>query len=382
MNDAMGDSLRLPDDYTPARPEFFNVERICLTRGSLDTKDRERFVERICALYSQAEIVKCLDVPHNAVDLREKDALARHDAGKRTLVFGEHRSAVRFSQEEGNTCPNYWHFSSCGFCPYGCRYCFLAGTRGVWHSPTVKIFVNLPEIISEIDRTANRLKKQTAFYLGKLQDGLALDPLSAYSTVLVPFFARHDFARQVLLTKSANVERLLALEHRGHTVLSWSLSPPEVAARFEENTPSVEKRIDAMARVAQAGYPVRAVLMPIIPVAGWKEIYTQFLENLLARVPLQRLTFGGICSYKGAKSLMNKKLGPKNDICVAMEEAASIPDGRLRYPRDLRIEIYAFLKKFVREIQADLAMALCLEEIAVWDAVGLTENLGKCNCVL
>jgi DNA repair photolyase len=382
MDDSMGEPSRLPEDYTPERPEFSNVERIYLARGSLDTKECERFVERICALYPDAEIFESLDTPHNSIELNETAPLDRHLAGKHALLFGEHKSSVRFSAEEGNSCPNYWHFSAYGFCPYGCRYCFLAGTRGVWHSPTVKIFVNLPEIIAEIAKVADRLEKETAFYHGKLQDGLALDTLTAYSTILVPFFARHKFARHVLLTKSANVERLLPLEHNGRTTLSWSLSPPEVADCFEENTPGVEERIKAMERVARAGYPVRAVIMPIIPMEGWENLYSRFLRNLLARVPLQRITFGGICSYKSARMLMNKKLGPENAICDAMEKASSTPDGRVRYRRELRVEIYEHLMNIVRETRPDLAQALCLEEISVWDAVGLKGNLGRCNCVL
>lgn len=117
------------------------------------------------------------------------------------FVLGEHNSAVRFSEEEDNTCPNYWHFSPYGFCPYGCHYCYLAGTPGVRFSPAVKIFLNLPEILTEVDRIANQLGRPMAFYLGKLQDGLALDPLSGYSRKMIPFFARHPYAHMVVLTK-------------------------------------------------------------------------------------------------------------------------------------------------------------------------------------
>ena len=60
-------------------------------------------------------------------------------------------------------------------------------------SPSVKIFVNLPEIRDEIDRTATRLAKPIAFYLGKLQDALALAPLTGYVRALIPRFARHPF---------------------------------------------------------------------------------------------------------------------------------------------------------------------------------------------
>ena len=230
----------LDTDYTPIRPDHFQVDRIYLTRGSLADPSRRRFVERICALYPHAERVELLDAPHSRVDLAEGDALRRHALGKRTLVFGVIEDAVRFSEEEGNTCPNYWHFSTYGFCPYGCKYCYLAGTRGVWFSPTVKIFVNIEEIIEKIDRVANTLCTPTAFYLGKLQDGLALDPLTAFSTALVPFFARHEFARQIILTKSANVDRLVPLPHNGHTIISWSLNPAAIANAFEENVPAVE----------------------------------------------------------------------------------------------------------------------------------------------
>lgn len=106
-----------------------------------------------------------------------------HYRGKQTLVFGEHRSAVRLSEERGNTCPNYWSFSPYGFCPYECKYCYLAGTKGVSFSPTVKVFLNLPEMLGQIDRIAAQQGRPTGFYLGKLQDGLALDPLTGYSRI-------------------------------------------------------------------------------------------------------------------------------------------------------------------------------------------------------
>ena len=155
---------RLPEGYVPRRVEGFAPERIVLTKGSLDTPEREAFVRRVCGVYPGVRVEERLDVAHNRVDLGEADPMRRLARGKRTLVFGVLRSAVRFSDEEGNTCPNYWHFSVYGYCPYGCSYCYLAGTQGVWFSPTVKIYVNLPEILSEIDRRANRLGRETAFY--------------------------------------------------------------------------------------------------------------------------------------------------------------------------------------------------------------------------
>jgi spore photoproduct lyase len=315
--------------------------------------------------------------------MNETDGLALHRAGKKTLAFGELKTAVRFSQEEGNACPNYWHFSPYGLCPHGCKYCYLAGTQGVKFSPTVKIYVNLPEMLFEIDRIARRLGQPTAFYLGKLQDPLALDPLTAYSTVLVPFFSEHPYARLTLLTKSANVDLLLELEHREHTILSWSVNPPEICETFEENVPGMDGRLEAMRRVASAGYPVRAVMMPIIPVEGWQGMYAAFTRRLLKTVPVQRLTLGGICIYRGARKLMEQKIGSNNLVSNSIEAVSPrTGDGRARYPRALRSEAYSLIVETARHLRPELELAFCLEERELWQNLGLEEQLGRCNCGL
>jgi len=346
----MRDFFSASDDggYTPLPAPGFRPERIVLARGSRTMPTRSVIAERICQTYPEAEVVYQAEVSHNRVDLGEADAAAALRLGKRTLVLGEHRSAVRQSREEENTCPNYWHFSPYGFCPYGCHYCYLAGTPGVRFSPTVKVFLNLPEILAEIDRIATRLAELTAFYLGKLQDGLALDPLTGFSRTLVPFFAAHRYARMVLLTKSASVGNLLDLEHGRHTILSWSLNPAEVIAAFEAGTPPLAERIGAMKRCAEAGYPVRAVIMPIIPVPGWAEIYTGFLQGLLAKVPLDRITLGGICSYRAARGLMEHRIGRSNAISDALDPNGPSPDGRLRYTARLRTDLYLHMIGIIR----------------------------------
>lgn len=380
----MGGIFSTPDDaaYTPLPAPGFKPHRIVLTRGSQATPGRRTMTEQICQAYPEAEVFDQQEVPHNRVDLGEADAAAALRLGKQTLVLGEHRSAVRQSREEGNTCPNYWHFSPYGFCPYGCHYCYLAGTPGVRFSPTIKVFLNLPEILAEVDRIAARLAKPTTFYVGKLQDGLALDPLTGYSRTLVPFFAGHRYARMVLLTKSARVENLLGFDHRGHTILSWSLNPAEVIAACEANTPPLTARLQAMQRCAAAGYPVRAVIMPIIPLPGWEQAYAAFLGTLLAEVPLDRITLGGICSYRAARGLMEHRLGRSNAISDAFDPSGPSPDGRLRYPAHLRTDLYRHIIGIIRSRAPNVDIGLCLEEEAVFRALGLTEAMGRCNCVL
>jgi hypothetical protein len=401
----------LSKDYRPRPAPLFRPVRIVLAKGSNRTQRRRRLAERICAAYPEAEVVEAFGVPHNRVDLGEGDRLRLHARGKQTLVLGEHQSALRFSTEKGNACPNYWHFSPYGFCPYGCHYCYLAGTPGVWFSPTVKIFLNLEEILAKVDRTAKQLGRPTAFYLGKLQDGLALEPLSGYARAMVPFFAGHPYARMVILTKSADVENLLDLDSRGRTILSWTVNAPEVARCFERKTPDVSARIEAMRRCARAGYAVRAVLMPIIPVADWQAVYGRFVAALLESVPLARITLGSICSYPQAQRLLELKLGKQNVVSTLLRGRATTtplspdqppvgarrgtrqrvpggegrrasPDGRLRFNRSTREEVYRHLIDCIRRQRPDLEIGLCLEDEATFASLDLRGSIGRCNCVL
>jgi spore photoproduct lyase len=359
----------------------FNPDRIIVTKGSFQIKGQREMIAAICSVYPKAQIIEKLDLPHNRVELEDVDPLELHYQGKRTLVFGIHKSALRCSDEADNTCPNYWHFSPYGFCPYDCQYCYLAGTPGVKYSPTVKIFLNLPEILNQIDKVASHLAEPTAFYLGKLQDGLALDPLTGYSRIIIPFFAQHELARLILLTKSASVENLLGLDHRGHTILSWSLNPPEVSSAFEKNVPSCEERIVAMQQCLEAGYPLRAVIMPIIPVEKWQNMYADFLKDLLSRVRLERITLGQICSYSGALKLTEQKLGRKNPISSQLEKTKS-KDGRIRFPFKLRIAVYKYLIDTIKQVQPDLHIGLCMEEHPIFKALNMESAIGCCNCVV
>lgn len=369
--------------HQPRRPSHFEPDRIILASGCVDTPERATFVNRIVSLYPDAHIERRLDRTHNKIPPAVSGPLGRHVAGKKTLVLGIHKSAVRQADERGNTCPNYWHFSPYGFCPYDCQYCYLAGTRSVYISPAIKIFVNLPEIWAEIDRTARRLAVPTAFYLGKLQDALALEPLTGFVSTLVPRFAKHPYARLTLLTKAAEADDLVGLEHGGRTILSWSLNPPDIHARFERSVPAPDDRIAAMKNCADAGYPVRVNLMPILPVPGWQNLYGAFLDRLLTSVRISRLTFGGICIYPDARTLMECKIGCDNPISDALETSTfRRDDRRQRFPPATRAEMYRFLADRVRMLSPDTELALCLETPDVMETAGLSSSRGKCNCVL
>ena len=136
-----------------------------------------------------------------------------------------------------------------------------------------------------------------------------------------------------------------------------------------------------MRKCSDAGYPLRAVIMPIIPVGGWQKIYTDFLENLLGSIPLDRITLGQICSYSGALQLTERKLGKDNPISEMLEKGKS-EDGRTRFPMNVRIGVYRNLIDTIRKLQPKLQIGLCMEEAETFKALDMENSIGCCNCVL
>jgi hypothetical protein len=79
---------------------------------------------------------------------------------------------------------------------------------------------------------------------------------------------------------------------------------------------------------------------------------------------------------------MEHHIGRSNAISDAFDPNGPSPDGRLRYPAHLRTALYQHLIDVIRSRAPDLGIGLCLEEERVFQMLGLTEAVGRCNCVL
>jgi DNA repair photolyase len=166
-------------------------------------------------------------------------------------------------------------------------------------------------------------------------------------------------------------------------VLCWSLNPAAVRREFELITPPIEHRIEAMRQCAEAGYPIRVMLMPIIPIPDWQRHYDEMLEQLLTEVPVDRITLGGVCSYGPAIQIMEAKLGKDNLISRSLTVIDNGPDdGRVRYPRAQREVVYRHLLQTIRRHRPDQTCALCMEDVLMAQDLGLYPNTGRCNCTL
>ncbi|WP_309491851.1 SPL family radical SAM protein [Candidatus Hecatella orcuttiae] len=264
----------------------------------------------------------------------------------------------------GILCPNFWLLAWADGCPYQCTYCFLQGTFRGQVEPVV--FINLNDLFRELDSWLKADGAPRLLNAGELTDSLAITTYVAEK--LVERFGKQSRHKLLLLTKSDGVNALLSLPHRGQTILSFSLNPPTVAKRFELGAPPPWHRLDAATAAKKAGYPVRIRVDPMIPVEGWREAYTE-LADRISRLRPERVTLGSLRFFPIVPA------HSRRDKSVFSYGGERSGDGRIRVPRDTRMEMY----RLMVERLEDVPVGLCKETVDVVKALGLPN---KCNCVL
>jgi spore photoproduct lyase len=180
-----------------------------------------------------------------------------------------------------------WRVDLAEGCPAHCSYCYLAGSlKG---PPITRVYANLDEILDTLpaylgqgtitSRRRNRAHEGTTFEASCYTDPLAIEPLTGSLSAAIAWFGRWNAAAQLrFTTKFADVEPLLGLDHGGRTRMRASVNP-RMFARFEGGTALVSARLRALARMAQAGYPVGLTIAPIIAADGWQEAYGTLIDD-------------------------------------------------------------------------------------------------------
>jgi spore photoproduct lyase len=194
-----------------------------------------------------------------------------------------------------------WRVDLAEGCPAHCNYCYLAGSLS--GPPVTRAYANLPEIIGVLpdhlgqgritSRSKARADEGTTYEASCYTDPLALEHLTGSLSALVTAFGQWDAPVQLRFTsKFAAVEPLLGLDHQGRTRMRASINPAAYA-RFEGGTDPVSRRLAALRRMAEAGYPVGLTIAPIIAAEGWQAAYGELIEDAaaaLAQVPNLDLT--------------------------------------------------------------------------------------------
>ena len=291
--------LDRPERRLPAAPRLWIPKHVLVTRAAADLPHTAEILRRVeAAGVDDVRVLPADRLPTAPKGESEREAYARAKATMAVVVAPP--SALKPQPIPPSA---DWRLDLARGCPAHCQYCYLAGSLS--GAPITRVHANLDEVLAPIASltgtgsvtTGDALRggEGTTFELSCYTDPLGIEHLtgSLAAAIAQVGTGRHgDGASLRFTTKFDAVEPLLALPHGGRTRIRFSLNAAEVE-RFEGGTARMPARIEALRRVAEAGYPVGLTIAPVMPVDGWQESYGRLLDDVaaaLAGIPALDLT--------------------------------------------------------------------------------------------
>jgi spore photoproduct lyase len=232
------------------------------------------------------------------------------------------------------------------------------------------VYVNVEEILAGLESALKQEPgKKFRIGTGQLADSLSLDSVTAHTEILVPFFAKQTNAVLELKTKSANISRLEKLDPEGRTLVSWSMNTKRIQKEEEHKCASLEERIEAARQVLDWGYRVGFHFDPLIDYEGALQEYEEVIKMIFRKIPAGKIawmSFGSLRFMPELKSIMEKRF-PKSPLAQA--EWVRGLDGKMRYFKPRRIELYSHLVHFLQKLSPQTPLYLCMETEEVWKKV-------------
>ncbi|NNE63626.1 MAG: DNA photolyase [Gammaproteobacteria bacterium] len=262
-------------------------------------------------------------------------------------------------------CCNLQTLDAVDNCGYGCSYC------------TIQSFFDGRKITFDegfADKLkALRLDPEKIYHIGTGQssDSLMWGNSHGVLDALIDFANDNPNVIIELKTKSANVSHLLRARHRvGRNIIcTWSLNTPTIIRHEEHGTATLEKRLTAARKVADAGYVVGFHFHPMVHYDHWQEDYSDMVERLMqdfspdevALVSMGTLTF-----IKPVLREIRNQAIPGQILKMPMVDAA----GKKSYPDDIKLEMFSHLYQcFDDSWKREVFFYLCMENAGLWKPV-------------
>ena len=287
----------------------------------------------------------------------------------------ERLEIVKFRGRFLKSCPGTRHYFCCGYqilhfgvqCSLNCTYCIL---QAYLNQPNLRVFGNTEDLFAELEQELRAHPKRLyRIGTGEFTDSLLLDRWTEFSRDLIPFFAEQPNAVLELKTKTDFIANLKDLAHDGHTLVAWSLNASSIRGREEAAAATIKQRLKAAQQVSEWGYKLAFHFDPMIEHPGWREGYREVLDQLFSSVDPSNVVWISLGAFRFMPELkpIIQDRHPKSRVVYG--EFIRGLDGKLRYFRDIRVELYTWMVERMREIDPNICVYLCMEGEDIWEQV-------------
>ena len=342
---------------------MFRIQRLVIEEAARDDPVTRR-VQRLLA-HLPAQIIPAKEAWRLPSPLTPGDITK----AKETLVLARQKGPF------WRSCPGTKEYICCGYqilqvmtnCPMDCSYCVL---QSYFNFPAITVFTNWDDLWVEMEKTlAARPGKIQRLGTGEFGDSLALDELLGLNRQLITFISSWPQAVLEIKTKWHRVEPLLPLGPNPRVIFGWSLNTPRLIRREEHGATSLEARLVAARKCAQAGFRLAFHFDPLIYYPGWEEEYQGVVEQLFAAVPADRIAWislGALRYMPPLKNIIRQRFPASR---IAEEEFITALDGKKRYFKTLRLEMFSRLREWITAKAPEVFIYLCMESPWIWRQV-------------
>lgn len=236
-------------------------------------------------------------------------------------------------------------------CRAMCLYCYLVCNFN--KCSYLRVFVNREEMMDRLIKKAWAADEPRTFELGSNSDLVLENVVTDNLRYTIERFGREGRGHITFPTKFDMVEPMLDLEHRGRTIFRMSVNPRDIVRRIELGTSPLESRVNALNRVAEAGYPVGMLIAPVILMEDWKRQYGQLIDYLAAELSERVRETGFIeiilMTYSFVHNAINREAFPGAVQLYDREAMVGRGRGKYSYRNELREEAEAFFRRELAE---------------------------------
>ena len=250
-------------------------------------------------------------------------------------------------------------------CPFHCAYCYL---QGMYPSSNLVMFLNLEDYFSDCKKW---IAEKGSLYLCISYDSdlLAMEGVYPYVEEFARFLNQENALRIEVRTKAGGeglwrkMQKLpLSLEGRKRMIFAFTLSPEEIIEEAEEGSARLSSRIFAIQKALEEGYLVRLCFDPMIYHPRWKELYSDLLQEVFEKIPMEQIHDCSVGSFRISESYL-KAMGKALPNSPHTQFPYENTGGYYHYPKELMEEMEGFLYSRLQE-------KLPKEKIFRWDSQG------------
>lgn len=247
-------------------------------KGTLDTE----IGKKIYDAFKDNENVEIINLTSNKIKahIPGENLSEQYRSGKQTLVVS-FRKSLKFQTCKPSA--NY-QLPLVSGCMGQCEYCYLNTQLG--DKPFIRVFVNVDGILIQAKKYIEERKPQVTIFEGAAtSDPVPVEPYTNSLRKTIEFIGEEDKARFRFVTKYNDIDGILDAKHNGHTEVRFSINTPRVINEYEHYTASYDKRIEAAAKVAYAGYRIGFIIAPVFLYDNWKEEYRELINSIKEKLP-------------------------------------------------------------------------------------------------